>query len=158
MNYLKYDSFLSIIENNQDKLEEIKNQYLSLLSFLTTTENMLTDDFYHKITEIFEYGYIIVCYYEDIEKNKINIIGTGTVIFEPKIIHSGKYVGHIEDIVVCNEYRSNGIARNIMEKLKDISKNKNCYKIILDCKKDLFSFYNKMGFDEKGIQMSMYFE
>jgi glucosamine-phosphate N-acetyltransferase len=86
----------------------------------------------------------------------MKIIGSGTVIYEPKIIHSCKYVGHIEDIVVHNRYRSLGIAKNIIERLVKQSFDRDCYKIILDCKDDLCGFYEKNGFKRNGNQMSLY--
>ena len=127
----------------------IKNQYLQLLSFLTHTEPMSDEDFYKKVCEINKTGTIIVCYIKpDI------IIGTGSIMIEPKIIHGGKYVGHIEDVVVHPLYRNKKIASGIINNL--IMYGSHCYKIILDCNSSLQSFYEKMGFQNKNIQMSLY--
>ena len=63
-------------------------------------------------------GTIIVCYLVD-DSEKIIIIGTGTIIFEPKMIREGRYAGHIEDIVVHQDYQCQGIAKNILNKLKN---------------------------------------
>jgi glucosamine-phosphate N-acetyltransferase len=87
---------------------------------------------------------------------KITILGSGTIIYEPKIIHGCKNVGHIEDIVVHEKYRGQGIAQKILEKLTEAASNKNCYKVILDCKKDLITFYEKSGFRQNNFQMSKY--
>jgi glucosamine-phosphate N-acetyltransferase len=106
------------------------------------------------LLEIKNMGYIYVCY-KNVE-NKISIIGSGTIIFEPKIIRSGKYVGHIEDIVVDKNFRSMGISKKIIDKLNFLAKENNCYKIILDCKANLCDFYEKSGFEKHGIQMSKY--
>ena len=99
---------------------------------------------------------IIICYFLD-NKDKINIIGSGTIIYEPKLIHGGKYVGHIEDIIVNEKYRSLGIAKSILTELKKIANRKDCYKVILDCSEENKSFYEKNDFLYKGLQMAVYF-
>lgn len=50
-----------------------------------------------------------------------------------------------------------GIGQKIVEKLTELAKKKNCYKIILDCKETNIPFYEKIGFQQKGSQMSKYF-
>ena len=36
---------------------------------------------------------------------KIEFVGSGTIIIEPKIIRGGKSVAHIENIIVSSEWR-----------------------------------------------------
>ncbi|NCA22056.1 MAG: GNAT family N-acetyltransferase [Crocinitomicaceae bacterium] len=122
---------------------------------MTTVEFIDTDTFLDKLLEIRKMGDIIVCYHLD-EKNDIQIVGSGTVIYEPKIIRGCKNVGHIEDIVVDKDHRKSGIAKNILEQLVELSKKNNCYKVILDCKTGLVGFYEKNGFANHGNQMSLY--
>lgn len=159
MNNFIYDSLLNIYQNNKDNIEYIKNQYLHLLSFLTDSPDISTTEFIDKILEISKIGDIIICYCINIENNNqhLTILGSGTIIYEPKIIHKCKYVGHIEDIVVHSSYTSNGIAKNILQKLVNLAITKNCYKVILGCDPELKLFYEKMGFALKGNQMSKYF-
>ena len=156
-NKYKYDTFLNILENNKHSIEDIKNQYIILLSQLTETPMISNEKFIEKIKEISNIGNIIVCYYYNIENKKICIVGSGTVIYQPKIIHDCKYVGHIEDIIVHNMYRSNGIAKQIIQQLIDIANIQKCYKVILDCKPELCVFYEKVGLKKTGNQMSKYF-
>jgi glucosamine-phosphate N-acetyltransferase len=152
----EYSSLIKIINENLDNIEEIKTNYIQLLSLLTSVENLSNDDFVNKIIEISKIGEIMVCYYKNLE-DKIIIVGTGTVIYEPKIIHSCKYVGHIEDIVVKTDYRYHGMARNIIKQLINSAKENNCYKVILDCKPHLTAFYERSDFTIHGTQMSKYF-
>jgi glucosamine-phosphate N-acetyltransferase len=156
MNVLHYSSLIDIIKSNKSSLSEINSQYIQLLSSLTKTEKLSNDFFLQKVEEISKIGEIFVCYFLD-NKDKINIIGSGTIIYEPKIIHGGKYVGHIEDIVVNEKHRSLGIARSILTELKNIAYRKDCYKVILDCGEENRSFYEKNDFLYKGIQMAVYF-
>ncbi len=152
-----YDSLTNIFDKHEEKIEDIKFQYMNLLSFLTHAPEISTKEFLDIVNQIFKIGDIIVCYCEDLENNKIKILGSGTIIYEPKLIHGCKNVGHIEDIVVHDSYRSIGIAKNILNILVDFSNKNNCYKVILDCKEDLTFFYEKNGFKRNGNQMSKYF-
>jgi glucosamine-phosphate N-acetyltransferase len=86
-----------------------------------------------------------------------NLFFSPTDSFEPKIIRNGKSVGHIEDIVVDEKCRSMGISKRIIEKLFSFANEHNCYKVILDCNPRLSDFYEKLGFEKHGIQMSKYF-
>jgi len=77
-------------------------------------------------------------------------IGMITLLIEQKLIHGGKCVAHIEDLVVDKEYSGLGIATKLLTYLINIAKINNCYKIILDCKRELFPFYEKVGFQIRG--------
>lgn len=154
---LKYDTLFNICKNNMEMIEDIKLQYLNLLSFLTETPNISNETFFFQINEISKIGDILICYICYNSSKNINILGTGTIIYEPKIIHGCKNVGHIEDIVVHEKYRTHGIAKNILEKLIESSTKKNCYKVILDCKPELKGFYEKIGFEQKSLQMCKYY-
>jgi glucosamine-phosphate N-acetyltransferase len=155
MDDFEYETLWKLIENNNSQIEEIIESYIKLLSQLTETPILSKDEFMKKLLEIKNMGYIYVCYYKNVE-NKISIVGSGTIIFEPKIIRSGKYVGHIEDIVVDKNFRSMGISKKIIDKLVLLAKEQNCYKVILDCKTNLSQFYEKNGFETHGVQMSKY--
>jgi len=160
MDNFEFDTLFNIYEkchlyeNSYELIEDIKYQYLNLLSFLTETPPISTEEFIQQIIKISELGDIIICYSN--EHDKITILGSGTIIYEPKIIHGCKNVGHIEDIVVHEKYRGQGIAQKILTKLTDNAYNKNCYKVILDCKNELIPFYEKMGFQQNNYQMSKY--
>jgi len=86
------------------------------------------------------------------------IVGGITLIIEQKLIHNGKYCGHIEDFVVLQEYRSRGIGGLLINYAINISKQNNCYKCILDCNENLENYYKKKGFVKKGIYMGNYFK
>ena len=84
MNILHYSSLIDIIKNNKSTIAEINSQYTQLLSSLTKTEKLSNDFFLKKVEEISTMGEIIVCYFLD-NRHKINLIGSGTIIYEPKI-------------------------------------------------------------------------
>jgi glucosamine-phosphate N-acetyltransferase len=140
-------TYCNILDLN---LNEIKDDYIGLLSYLTDTPPIELNTFVNNIHGISEMGKIIVCC------DDTKVIGTGTIIYEPKIIHGGQNVGHIEDVVVQKEYRSHGIASEIIQQLIADSKQNNCYKVILDCHYSNIEFYEKNGFTHKGAQMAIY--
>lgn len=74
------------------------------------------------------------------------VIGTATLIIEPKFLRSGSVVGHIEDVAVIEKERKNGIGKFLVERLCKIAKSKNCYKVILDCADHNMHFYEGCGF------------
>jgi glucosamine-phosphate N-acetyltransferase len=88
--------------------------------------------------------------------NKNKIIGTGTVLIEPKFISEGGIAAHIEDFATNKKYERNGIGRSIIKEIINYSKKRNCYKIILDCSEDNVNFYNKFGFEIKEHCMKLY--
>ena len=50
-----------------------------------------------------------------------------------------------------------GISQKILEGLKLIARENDCYKVILDCDNEVKNVYIKNGFHIKGIQMAEYF-
>ena len=85
------------------------------------------------------------------------IIACGTLMVEPKFIHRLSSVGHIEDIVVDKVYRGWGLGRWIVQHLTNLAKDKGCYKVILDCSEENVGFYEKVGYELKGVEMAVYF-
>jgi hypothetical protein len=141
--------FITLEELSQRfPIEDVKTQYLSLLSFLSETPMISNDAFKHQLTKITRLGVIWICI-KNLKNDKciknFQIIGSGTLLFEPKLSHGCKYVGHIEDIVVHSEFRGLNIASTIIEKLKEFAE-PHCYKVILHCKEELKEFYEKNGF------------
>ncbi len=74
------------------------------------------------------------------------IVGSTTLLIEPKFIHKGGLVGHIEDVVVDKKFQGQKIGEKIMKYLLEFAKNRGCYKTILDCTEDVKPFYEKLGF------------
>jgi len=74
------------------------------------------------------------------------VVGSTTMIIEPKFIHDGGNVAHIEDVVVSKDHQGKGIGEMLMNSLLELAKNNNCYKTILDCSDVVKPFYEKIGF------------
>lgn len=141
------------IYNLRDILFEIQPvQIFNLLKQLTESPEMESETVYKIITELPPNHKIFMILNE--QKKPIGII---TIIIETKLIHGGKSVGHIEDLVVDSEYRGLGIGKRLVEFCKTYAEQNNCYKVILDCNTETKSFYEKNGFTHKNCGMSLYF-
>ena len=159
-NKIQYFELFELINNNlnnTDVLNKIKTKYIKLLTFLTETNDLQLYDFIKQLKKINDMGKIVVGIFGNLF-NSFEIVGTGTLIFEPKIIHNSCSVAHIEDIVVHPDFRNKGIAKHIIDTFKTLSKNNNCYKIILNCKDEYIAIYEKFGFVKKNNEMSHYFD
>lgn len=156
MQEIQYTQLIDLLDTNSNNIESIKGQYLLLLSELSSTSYIETSLFVKNIERISKMGAIIVGVIHD-SSNNFEIIASGTIIIEPKIIREGQNVGHIEDIVVTKHMRSRGISSKILDILKLIARENNCYKVILDCNDEVKNVYIKNGFNVNSIQMVEYF-
>jgi glucosamine-phosphate N-acetyltransferase len=139
------------------ELKDFERGYLHLLSYLTHVGEVSQEGYITRFQEIQKlYPYLQIWVLEEPEKKKI--IGSATLLLEPKFIHSCSKVGHIEDVVIDSRYQGKGLGKVIVEKLKEICREEGCYKVILDCSEKNRTFYEKCGFENKNIQMSCYFE
>lgn len=125
---------------SKDKIPE--NKFDEYVNVLSNNDNHFT---------------IVVEYVDDTCKST-KIIGTATLLIEPKLIHDISRVGHIEDVVVDSNYRSHGIGKLMLDHLRNKAEVMDCYKVILDCDEKNVGFYTKCGFKQKGVEMAYYFE
>lgn len=138
-----------------DRLE--KNDYyrgfLQLLEQLTTVNatEITYDEFCNRVDNINSEVYVI----RNLTTNKV--VATGSIMIERKFIHKLSAVGHIEDIVVDNEYRSLGLGKELINCLIKRAQEHNCYKIVLNCADKNIKFYEKCGFVIKEFGMAKYF-
>ena len=136
-----------IEENDLDNgfFETLSN--LSVVGAINTNEMLKK----HIIKEIKRNKDYVIVISEDAKRREV--IGTATLFIEQKFIHNGGKVGHIEDVVTRRGYEGRGIGKEIMNKLITISRERGCYKIILDCDEKVSKFYEKIGFKKKAIML-----
>ena len=133
-------------------VDDYNKGYFDLLGQLTKCVKPEFTDWYDFVTHLNPKHIVIV-----IEENE-KIIATGTLLVEKKIIHDMGLVGHIEDIVIDTNYRGFGLGKQMVKYLMDLSKDKGCYKTILNCTQKNTMFYVACGLEEKGVQMVKYYE
>lgn len=88
-------------------------------------------------------------------KDNGNLIGTGTILFEQKLIHNGGIVARIEDVIIKSDVTGKGYGTKLINHLLSRSREKKCYKTILDCSPKMTKFYEKSGFFQKNLQMEI---
>jgi glucosamine-phosphate N-acetyltransferase len=160
MGKVEFILLFDLLNKYPEQVENIKQQYLLLLSELTSANCISTELFLNNVERIHQIGKIIIGiinHISDKSYTNIEIVASGTIIIEPKIIRDGKNVGHIEDIVVKKRLRGKGISQEILHILKTMARENNCYKVILDCDYAVKDVYIKNGFAVKGLQMVEYF-
>mmetsp|Transcript_7866 Transcript_7866/g.15198 ORF Transcript_7866/g.15198 Transcript_7866/m.15198 type:complete len:162 (-) Transcript_7866:4527-5012(-) len=138
------------------QLSDYDKDYFGLLSRLTQAPRITRERFeviFNKIRANADTHIVVVV--EELQTGKL--LGSGTLLIEPKFIRNGALVGHIEDIVVRKESAKRGAGHSIVTSLCEIAKSKGCYKVILDCSDENVAFYQKCGLRPSGREMSLYF-
>ena len=79
------------------------------------------------------------------------VVGFGTLLVEFKI--RGGKLGHIEDIVIAEDFRGQGIGNSLVREFIDIARAQGCYKVALNCRDEKVSFYEKTGLQRSGAAM-----
>lgn len=90
-----------------------------------------------------------IYYIGAIENNKV--ISTCYLVIIPNLTVGGQSIGFIENVITDEKYRKKGIGKKIIEKAINISKENNCYKVILQSgiqREDAHSFYRNIGFSD----------
>ncbi|KAG0084137.1 Glucosamine-phosphate N-acetyltransferase-like protein [Podila epicladia] len=144
--------------------------FLKTLEVLTTVGNIANADFQKRFTYLQQHNdqyFTIVI--EDmngpvgspsegslVAPGRGKIVAAGTVLVERKFIHELGLVGHIEDIAVSADQQGKKLGLRIIETLKAIGEQVGCYKVILDCSEKNVPFYEKCGFERKGVEMGWY--
>ena len=131
------------------KEDDIQKGFLKTLDTLRQTSSITQE----KALEIFKEIKINPKHIIIIAELNGEIIGTTTLLVEPKFIHQGGKVGHIEDVVVRKEFQGRKIGQKIIKFVLQIAKNKGCYKTILDCSDDVKSFYEEIRFKQHANEL-----
>lgn len=133
--------------------DDYNKNYLELLEQLTiVNKENISQIFFNEFIDNLNNNHKIIV----LEENN-KIIATGTLLIENKLIHGISKVGHIEDIVVDKSCRGKGIGIKIISFLINEAEKNNCYKVILNCKKNFIKFYENCGLIVNESQMVKYF-
>ena len=128
--------------------------YTDYNNFIKLININITKDVYNLfISNLNPDRHIIVLYEKDNE-----IIGTGSLLIEPKLTYNISYLGHIENIFVGEQYRNKGIGKQLVNYLVNYSRKKLCYRIDLACEDKLIGLYKGVGFTKQLNCMTMLIE
>ena len=131
-------------------IREIKYEDLDK-GFLDVLENLVSPDINDK-----EYAKSIL---QKIKKNSLHkifvaeddstgkVVGTTTLLIEPKFINKGMQVGYIEDVSVKKEYEGLGIGSKLITYATNYAiSEEGCRKVLLYCSEKTKPFYEKLGY------------
>jgi glucosamine-phosphate N-acetyltransferase len=90
---------------------------------------------------------------EDTEQGLV--IGTTTLLVEPKFIFGGGRVGHIEDVAVRAGYQTRDIGFKLVKYATEQAVLMRCVRTVLDCSDKNIPFYEKIGYSYHGNTMKI---
>lgn len=131
------------IQESNIQYNDIKN----ILSNLSDIDIINSDEWPYFLENLPSNQHIFILSYKE------KYIGMVSIFIERKIIHRGKSVAHIEDLVILKEYKGMGFGRDLLNFCKKFARENNCYKIILNCNQFIKNFYIKNNFFESGHQL-----
>jgi len=88
-------------------------------------------------------------------RNQGLIIGTTTLLVEPKFIFGGGRVAHIEDVAVRVEYQKKGIGFKLVNYATEQAAIMRCVRTVLDCSDENIPFYENIGYSYHGNSMKI---
>ena len=121
-----------------------------LLKQLTSAE-LLSEKHFNEVIDNLPNNQEIFVY-----KQHNKFVGMISVFIEQKLIHGGKCVAHLEDVVVDDNYRRNGIAFKLINHVISYAESNNCYKVTLNCYDDKLPLYEKCNFKHTTNGMTYY--
>lgn len=136
------------------QVQDFYKSHLELLSQLSPTTKHVDKVDYQKFIE--SQGMnggagIFIYVIEDLLTHQL--VASGTLLVERKIIHQMGLVGHVEDVVVDEKYRGLKLGLKLIDRLVEKANNLGCYKVILNCYERNAGFYVKCGFAINGLEM-----
>jgi len=153
----KYPSVTIIKKNSNLKIRLIEyndyyKKYMDLINYFTKKVNELTYINFCETLDLIrkQNSIIVVIEYKNI------IIATCKLIIEQKLHNNLKKMGHIEDVIVDKDFKGKHIGNLLLNECFKIGKENNCYKIVLNCNKDIIDFYKKNNMVVKGTEMCIY--
>ena len=130
--------------------------YISVLNCLSNVYNdeneleFLIDNFKDYVLSLPSHIKIYIMFKEN------EIIGSGTLVIEPKIMHGFGKIGHIEDVIISSKFNSENYHQYLVDFLISKAKSCNCYKVILDEKDE--KQFKKDFIISKSNKISYYFK
>lgn len=129
--------------------------YFDLLSQLTIAELPSQEEWAKRFNELKSANLTTIFVVECVSEKKV--IATITCSRELKFIRNLGSICHIEDFVVDEGHRKKKVGAKLLNLAKEHAKQMGCYKMLLDSKDEVVSFYEKMGFQRTSNGMTIYF-
>uniref|UniRef100_A0A8R1Y6E1 Glucosamine 6-phosphate N-acetyltransferase n=1 Tax=Onchocerca volvulus TaxID=6282 RepID=A0A8R1Y6E1_ONCVO len=127
---------------------DYRRGYLELLSQLTVVGDVTEEMFLRRFSLMRSTSppsyYIIVIEHKEIKR----VVASATLVLEWKFIHDTGCRGRIEDVVVDKSIRGQHFGMLLNQHLVALARYIGVYKLSLECKDELISFYKQFGFQK----------
>jgi glucosamine-phosphate N-acetyltransferase len=152
-----YGNYLANIIIREIEYEDLKRGFLKVL------ENLVLPDLdqysANKILSKIKSNSLHKIFVAVDKSNNDLVVGTTTLLIEPKFINKGIKIAYIEDVSVREEYQKLGIGSDLVRfATKKATSEEDCKKVILYCAKQTVSFYKKLGYKVEEDTFVMKFE
>lgn len=88
------------------------------------------------------------------------VVGSGDLLIVPNLSHRGLPWAVVENVIVDEPVRRQGVARELMKHMIELAQRSGCYKIGLSSNKkrhEAHRFYESLGFQQYGFGYRIYF-
>lgn len=114
-----------------------KESILDCLSEVWSIDR-IDDSFLEEYTKNDNHLYVIIVDGE--------IVGCASLHLQKKLIRNGCIAGLIEEVVIKEKYRAQGLGEKLINYLTSEAEKIGCYKVILSCYPERIAFYERCGF------------
>ena len=125
------------------QISDLENGFLESLDSLKSASHLSSEKSLQIFKNIEQNPFQIVF----VAMKDSKVIGTATLILEQKFIHDGKFVGHIEDVVINQNFQKSCIGSILIKTILKRAEHEGCYKTVLNCLENVSPFYTKLGFN-----------
>ena len=132
-----------------------KEHFLEILSLL---RQLWKDKVLNKrrLSEVFESGLSSSFQEFRIAIHNDRIVGFASLTIKNSLWHGG-YLGHIDELVVDERFRGEGVGTRLLDEMIKVSRDRSCKKIELDSafhRKEAHRFYESKGFENRAFVFS----
>ena len=145
----QYNTSVDIAWIRELVLDDLDNGFLETLdNLMPGTSSLDRSDARRRLAEIRSNPLhrIFVAVIPQRQSGREVVVGTTTLLVEPKFIFNGGSVAHIEDVSIKKGYQNMGLGRRLVIHATRVAKEMGCVKIVLDCSDETMPFYEKLGF------------
>ena len=86
------------------------------------------------------------------------LIGLASLWLHPRYYRKFGTSAHLEDLVIDKSYNNLGLGKKLINEIINWCKERNYYKIQLNCDSKLENYYKLSNFENNGVTMNIYFE
>ena len=146
-----------MISIHEIKYEDIDKGFLAVLENLVPPD-IDNNEYAKNILQKIKMNSLHKIFVAEDDSNGI-VVGTITLLIEPKFINKGMQVGYIEDVSVRKEYEGLGIGSKLVTYATTYAISiEGCRKVLLYCSEKTKPFYEKLGYQLAKDTFVMKFE